>query len=135
MSAKPHFLQPLLKKGHPEFVLRNTRTESVVATQLELTIDSESRRRGLLGRTGLAENAAMIIAPSNAVHTFFMQFTIDVVFADRQGKVVKLCRHLKPWRIGVGMRAFAAIELVGGSIDRCGITTGDRLVLTQDPPV
>lgn len=130
MSA-PHFLQPLLNDGGGANVLRDSRTGRVVATQLELTTDSKSRRRGLLGRSGLPEDAAMIIAPCNAVHTFFMRFTIDVVFVDRKGQVVKLRRHLRPWRIGVGLRAFAAIELAAGSIDRCGIAKGDRLLTSN----
>jgi uncharacterized membrane protein (UPF0127 family) len=69
----------------------------------------------------------MIIAPCNAIHTFFMQFTIDIVFADRQGRVLKLCRSVRPWRVRVAIRAFAALELDGGAIDRLEIAVGDRL--------
>ncbi len=108
-------------------MLGNSRTGQVIATQLELTADSESRRRGLLGRTSLAEDGAMIIAPCNAIHTFFMRFTIDVVFANRDGLVVKLRPNLAPWRIGIGLGAFAAVELAAGSINRCEIECGDRL--------
>ena len=74
----------------------------------------------------------MIIAPCNAVHTFFMRFTIDVVFADRQGTVVKLCRNLKPWRMGIGVAGFAAIELCAGAIDQSGVVKGDRLSISQN---
>jgi uncharacterized membrane protein (UPF0127 family) len=58
-----------------------------------------------------------------------MHFTIDVVFVDRQGLVVKLCRRLKPWRIGVSVRAFAAVELAAGAIERGAIARGDRLIV------
>jgi ethanolamine transporter EutH len=33
-----------------------------------------------LGRDGLPDGTALVIAPSNAVHTFFMRFAIDVIF-------------------------------------------------------
>ena len=102
-----------------------------MARELELASDSRTRNRGLLGRSGLAPGSAMIIAPCNAVHTFFMRFTIDVVFVDREGQVLKLCPHLRPWRIGVGLGAFAAIELAAGSIDRSGIARGDRLAIAR----
>jgi len=135
VSVKSHFLVPLLGDPGPGWVLRNSRSGQLIATRLELAADSESRRRGLLGRDALAEEAAFIIAPCNAIHTFFMRFTIDVVFANRQGQVVKLCRHLKPWRIGVGLKAFAAIEMAAGSIERTGITKGDRLAVAREEDV
>lgn len=127
MSSRGHFLEPLLKAGATGHALRIDRTGRVVARHLEVAADSKTRTRGLLGRTGLDEDTTLIIAPCNAVHTFFMRFTIDVVFADRQGRVLKLCRCLPPWRIGFAIHAFAALELAAGSIDRAGIVTGDRL--------
>jgi uncharacterized membrane protein (UPF0127 family) len=98
-----------------------------VATELELAADSRARNRGLLGRSGMAPGSVMIIAPCNAIHTFFMRFTIDIVFVDRQGRILKLCRSVRPWRVRVALKAFAALELADGSIDRVGIVAGDRL--------
>lgn len=126
-----HFLQPLLRAGSPAHGLVIERTGFVLAHELELASDSRSRNRGLLGRSGIAEGAAMIIAPCNAVHMFFMKFAIDVVFADRDGRVVKLCRNLRPWRIAIGLGGFAAIELSTGSIDRAGVVMGDKLAVSQ----
>jgi uncharacterized protein len=128
MSSNPHFLRPLVTSSGPH-VLRNERTGVTLARTLELASDSRTRTRGLLGRTGLAAGSVLIIAPCNAIHTFFMRFTIDVVFADRQGQVLKVCWGLKPWRIGVAMRAFAALEFEAGSVDRADITPGDRLAV------
>jgi uncharacterized membrane protein (UPF0127 family) len=132
VSARPHFLEPLLTSGASVYHLVNQRTGVIVAQELELAADSKTRNRGLLGRSGLADGSALIIAPCNAVHTFFMRFTIDVVFVDRQGHVLKLCHHLKPWRIGVGVRGFAAIELAAGAIDRSQIVAGDRLTMARN---
>ena len=131
MTANAHFLQPLLRAESSAQVLVIERTGYVLARELELASDSRSRNRGLLGRSGIAEGTAMIIAPCNAVHTFFMRFTIDVVFADRHGTVVKLCRNLKPWRMGIGVAGFAAIELCAGAIDQSGVVKGDRLSIAQ----
>lgn len=129
MSSRRHFLEPLLKSGAGSHVLVNERTSQTMAEDIELAQDSKARTRGLLGRTGLADGAVMVIAPCNAVHTFFMRFTIDVVFVDRKGKVLKLCRRLRPWRVGVAAGAFAALEFASGAIDRSGIATGDRLAI------
>lgn len=134
MSPQPHFLDPLLRADAGATQMVNERTGSVVAHTLELAADSRARNKGLLGRTNLAPATALIIAPCNAIHTFFMRFTIDVVFANRQGMVVGLRPHLKPWRIAILPGAFAAVEMAAGSIEGDGIRIGDRLAIHSDLP-
>ena len=131
MSRKHHFLAPLLESGRAKLAFRLERTGSTLAEHLELASDSKARTRGLLGRAGMADSSVLVIAPCNAVHTFFMQFTIDVVFADRAGRVVKVCRQLKPWRIGAALGAFAALEFPAGVADRSGVVKGDRVEVVQ----
>ena len=70
-------------------VLRNTRTGRIVAHRLLPALDSQTRRRGLLKHTSLDEGEAMLIAPTNAVHTWFMKFDIDIAFVTRDGRVLK----------------------------------------------
>jgi uncharacterized membrane protein (UPF0127 family) len=58
-----------------------------------------------------------------------MRFAIDVVFLDRNGRVVKVVSELKPYRAALGGRgAHSALELPAGAVARCGIAVGDRLV-------
>jgi uncharacterized membrane protein (UPF0127 family) len=129
MSGREHFLQPLLDSPDESFVLRNARTNQLVVGRVEPAFDSRSRRRGLLGRSGMSMDEVLIIAPGNAIHTFSMGFAIDVVFVNRAGKVLKLCREVRPGRIAVSWRAFATLEFAAGVIDRAGILRGDRLCL------
>ena len=122
------FLTPLLE-GTAGCVLRNARTGRTVATALELAFDSDSRRRGLLGRDSLADGAALIIAPCSSIHTFFMRFAIDVAFVTREGRIVKACHDLRPWRIAIAPGAFAVIELPSGTLARCNTVWGDTLAI------
>ena len=71
----------------------------------------------------------MIIAPSNAIHTFFMKFPIDVVYVTRDGRVVKCREHLVPWRVSGALRAFGVIELPAGTLARTPTVPGDQLVV------
>ena len=128
MSA-PGFLAPLLADGAGPFELVNSRRGSVLATRVEGAFDSASRRRGLLGRDSLPDGAAIVIAPCNAVHTWFMRFPIDVVFVMRDGRVAKTCVGVKPWRVAGSLRAFATVELASGSVRRFGLLPGDHLVV------
>lgn len=124
-----HFLRPLLRHGAVDQSLVNERTGSIVATFVEVAADSKSRRRGLLGREGLAERHALVLAPCNAIHTCFMRFPIDVLFVARDGRVLKIVERIRAWRVAASLRAFAAIELPAGTLRRGALMPGDRLVI------
>ena len=123
-------------------LLVNERTGSVLAADLEAALDSRSRRRGLLGRDGLAERHALVLAPCNAVHTCFMRFPIDVLFVARDGRVLKIVERVRAWRVTASLRAFATIELPAGALRRAGLVVpGDRVAIrplavdgTASPP-
>ena len=114
-------------------MLENVSTQRVIAEQLLTAFDSASRRQGLLGRDSLPGGSALIIAPSNAVHTFFMRFPIDILFVRRDGHVIKVRSAVRPWRIAASLRAFAVIELPAGSLAQSKTTRGDRLICRPAP--
>jgi len=122
-----HFLSPLLRSSDCVHVLRNQRTGTVLATALETASDSNARRRGLLGRDAMPAGSSLVIAPCSSVHTFSMRFAIDIIFAARDGRVLKVRRRVAPWRIAAALGAFAVIELPSGSLDESAIAIGDTL--------
>jgi uncharacterized membrane protein (UPF0127 family) len=122
------FLTPLLRDPEAGWLLVNDRTRAVLARRVVAAVDSAARRKGLLGRDTLADEA-LVIAPCNAIHTWFMRITIDVVYADREGRIVKCSPSVRPWRLSGTLRAFAAIELAEGTIARSGTAVGDQLRL------
>ena len=121
-----HFLRPLLE-GPREAEFVNERTGACVATTVETAFDSATRRRGLLGRDGLAEGHALVLAPCNAVHTWRMQFAIDVLFVARDGVVTKVVERLGAWRMAASFRAYATIEFRAGFVEAQDVRVGDRL--------
>lgn len=127
------FLAPLLDRAPDRLVVRNSRDGTMVASAVEAAFDSKSRRKGLLGRSRLEEGRALVLAPCNAVHMFFMRFPIDVLFVTQEGVVVKIVRELAPWRLSASLRAFATIELAAGAAARAGIRVGDRLTVEPGP--
>ena len=71
-----------------------------------------ARVKGLIGRSGLPPGKGMLILRCNAIHTFFMRFPIDATFYDRDGRVVRIVRGIRPWRPFVwgGWRAVKVLE-------------------------
>ena len=109
--------------------LRNIRSGRPVATVIESALDSRSRKRGLLGRDRFPPGHALVIAPTNPVHTFSMRFNIDIVFANREGRVVKIRTDVPPRRITGALTGFAVIELAAGELQRSDTRVGDVLKL------
>ena len=132
--SRPHFLSPLLRSSEHPLILRNTRTGLPVATHVETAFSSADRKRGLLGRDGLPSGQALVIAPSNLVHTFAMRFAIDIVFTARDGRVLKVSEAVPPRRIAGSLRAFAVVELAAGELERSGTRAGDMLEVGRLSP-
>jgi uncharacterized protein len=103
------------------------RSGALLAERIEIAGDSASRRKGLLGRDRLEPGCAVVIAPSQGVHTFGMRFAIDIVAVARDGSVVKIRSHVPPRRIVMAWSAFAIIELNAGSAAAVQLQVGDRL--------
>lgn len=124
------FLSPLLRgDAAGNLLIRNLRNQRPLADHLIAAFDSKTRRTGLLNRDSFEHGSAMLIAPTNAVHTFFMRFAIDIAFVTREGKVVKACGSVRPWRIAGALRGFAVIELPAGTLARSDTVTGDILAI------
>ena len=125
------FLSALIDASPQAFRLVNQTTGQLIADRLLPAFDSKTRNAGLLRHQSLPPGTAMIIAPSNAIHTFFMKFPIDVVFVARNGDVVKTRSALMPWRIAAAWRAHAVIELAAGALAHSPVRSGDRLHIVK----
>ena len=131
MARAPHFLRPLVNTSPAGLCLRNQRTGQTLASTLLPALDSATRKTGLLKHTSLADGEAMLIAPSNAVHTWFMKFDLDLIFVRRDGRVVKTRAGVKPWRMSGALRAFAVIEMRAGTLAERDTQPGDVLELCR----
>ena len=127
--GQPSFLRALVRDPQGAFLLRNTRTGAAVVTFVEPAFDSQTRNRGLLGRTGLPSDRAVAIAPCGAVHTWFMKFPIDVMFVNRDGTVRRIVHAVRPYRLAVSVMSHCVIETAAGVIAASGTRVGDALRL------
>jgi uncharacterized membrane protein (UPF0127 family) len=127
----PHFLTPLLRKPEAAWRLVHEMSGHVLASCVHTAFDSASRREGLLKQAAWPAGSALVIAPCQAVHTVGMQFAIDVVFVDRQGRVLKVREGMRPWRMAAALTAFAVVELPAGSIGGTA-QPGDTLSLVAE---
>ncbi|MCL6518251.1 MAG: DUF192 domain-containing protein [Armatimonadetes bacterium] len=100
---------------------------TVIAERVESAKDFLPRLIGLMGRKSLAKNSGLLIHGCCQVHTFFMRFPIDVIYADRELRVLRVDVNVPPWHILPRCNgAFYVIELpaCAGSV-----SIGDKLRL------
>jgi uncharacterized protein len=94
-----------------------------VLASAEVAVTRKVRRRGLLGRDHL--DGVLVLRPCRQVHTFGMQFPIDIAFCDRYGFVLHVAQ-LRPGRVTrYVFHAYFAIEAAAGSFERWQIGLGD----------
>jgi uncharacterized membrane protein (UPF0127 family) len=71
---------------------------------------------GLMGKHGLPDGEALLIRPCDSIHMFFMRFSIDVLFLDRELNILRLIKNLAPGKVvGTVKGAFQVLELAAGT--------------------
>jgi uncharacterized protein len=105
----------------------NVTRGTVLATRLEVANTGAKRSKGLLGRKGLRPGEGLWIVPCESVHTFFMQFAIDLIYLDRKCRIRKVRSSVGPWRISICWSAHSILELPAGTVALTGSRVGDTL--------
>ncbi|MPM42062.1 hypothetical protein SDC9_88724 [bioreactor metagenome] len=109
--------------------LINARTGEVILEDLQTADTFYARFRGLMGRPSLPENAGLMIQPCNSVHCFFMKFPIDVIFLDKENRVVHIAESMKPGSISPIVKgAKYVIEANATKLSK-SIQKGDKLII------
>lgn len=105
------------------------RTKSLtVAASVEEAKSYFARLRGLLGRRNLAAGTTLWLEPCDSIHTFFMKFSIDAVFVDRDLVVCKVVRNIPPWRLLTPVaHARSVFEFGAGQASPDRVGEGDQL--------
>lgn len=103
----------------------NVTRQTKLATSVEVASSGARRSKGLLGRKGLAPGEGLWIVPCEAVHTFGMQFSLDLVYLDRKHRIRKIKKNVPPWRISACLTAHSVVELPAGSILDADAQPGD----------
>lgn len=79
----------------------------------------------------LPEGGGLVIDPCGSIHMFFMRYPLDILFLNKEGRIVFMYKGIKPWRVGRIVRgAKMAIELPEGTIAGTNTQVGDTVSLT-----
>ena len=100
--------------------------DRIVACRVEWAGTSAQRRRGLLGRNELDPEEGIYLVPCEWIHTFRMQFPIDVAFLADDGRVLAVHHGLRPNRLSkIVLSAEGVLELSAGRLEATDTDVGD----------
>ena len=112
----------------PVEIFRNQTRDIILAERARVANTMVTRMVGLLSSKGLGDGEALWIQPCNSIHTWFMRFTIDALFLDKENRVVKSVERMRPWRLTwIAPKAIGVLELPAGHIEKTGTKVGDVL--------
>jgi uncharacterized membrane protein (UPF0127 family) len=98
-----------------EFIVRDKNLN--LGKNIKLANNIFSRMKGLMFDEKI-DGDGLLIRPCNSIHTFFMRFEIDVVFLNKDLKIVKIIRNMPPWRMSkIYFDAWQVLEFTGGTLD------------------
>lgn len=113
--------------GDTRLKVVNRTRETTLACSVEVAESGPKRNKGLLGRKSLEPGTGLWIVPCEAVHTFWMQFPIDLVFLDRKSRIAKIRSGVGPWRVSACLSAHSVLELPSGTIRESLAELGDAI--------
>ena len=73
--------------------------------------DPLARLLGLAGLRTLPPATGLLLPRTCSIHTLGMRFALDLVWIDRAGRVLRVDRDVRPWRVRSCRRARAVVEL------------------------
>lgn len=89
-----------------------------------------TRMKGLLGRDSLPEGSGLWLKPCKGIHTFGMKFAIDIVFLDREKRVVEVMSEIGPNRVtAIYSNAATVLELPAKTLSGTNLLKGDMLII------
>ncbi len=109
-------------------MLRSETRQQQLISDLKVATSEWARGKGLLGKKSLDREEALLIPRCNSIHTFFMKFSIDCVFVDKDMRIKAIHSQVKPFKIVWPVwGARSVIELAAGRAQDLNLQVGEQL--------
>jgi len=109
-------------------IVRNRQRGTVLGEAIEVAESAAQKVKGLLGRDCLLDGQGLLFKKCSSLHTFFMSFPIDIIFLNKDRKVLKVSQNVKPFHlVAAPLRAYYALELPATAVSKSQTKAGDNL--------
>ncbi len=108
-------------------VLVNVTRKTVLSDRCHFANTVLKRMVGLLNRRKFARGEGLLLDRCYGVHTFGMRFPIDVLFLDKDLRVIRAVKALPPYRTSIVKKAVYVLELPVGALEDTHTEEGDQI--------
>jgi uncharacterized membrane protein (UPF0127 family) len=118
----------LYSGGEISLFLKNIDTDEVISKTVIVANRFLTRLKGLMFTRELPPESSMFIYPCSGIHTFFMNYNIDVLYLDINNKILAVDEDMRPGRVGRIIKgAVAVVELSSGRIGQTKTKIGQTV--------
>jgi uncharacterized membrane protein (UPF0127 family) len=101
---------------------------NIVAEEVMRAFTFFRRLKGMMFTESFPSGSCLHIQPCRSVHTFFMKYTIDILYLDDQYNIVGVEANLKPGKRGaIFPNSVSVIELPEGTIQQNDLRIGQTV--------
>ena len=106
--------------------------EKIFLAEIIKAQNLSQRLLGLIIYKNLSDKEAFWIPGCQSIHTFFMRFSLDVIFADKSFQIVKLFEQIGNRRVLFGgFKSWHVFEMKAGFVSRQNLKRGDLLYVAD----
>ncbi|NHC41383.1 DUF192 domain-containing protein [Bacillus sp. MM2020_1] len=88
------------------------------------------RLKGLMFSENLPAGHGLLIRPCQSIHTFFMSYSIDVLYISKDLEIVGMDETILPAKVGkFQKRAYSVLEMPAGTIRKTETKVGNYLTI------
>jgi len=114
--------------GGFSLILKNITEEKIIAEDIIVADSFFKRLKGLMFSKELSLQAGMYIYPCSSIHTFFMNYTIDVLYLDINNTILAIDEDMRPGKVGrIVKGAVAVVELNSGKVKETNTRVGQAV--------
>jgi hypothetical protein len=114
------------------YVVNRTRG-TYLGVNIKVADSFRARLRGLYGHRHLPFGDGVWLVPCNSIQTIGLGRTIDLIFLDKEGKVVRTIPQVGPGRVIWPVRgAHSVLEVPAGVASSSETQPGDRFLFVND---
>lgn len=102
--------------------------EELIASKVIKADNFFNRLFGLTVRRKLRAKEGFYIENCSSIHTFWMRYSLDVIFLDKNNRIIAIYNNIRPFRVTRFIRnSFSVLELKSGTIDKTTLSVGDLI--------
>ena len=109
------------------------RNEKAILSKVNLADSFFPRLKGLMFKKKMPLDSALLLSPSNQIHTFFMKFPIDVIYLSKDNEIIKIEPSVMPGKVLKTVKGSRSVlELCSGIAQELSLEIGQVLTFEAD---